>query len=112
MIHWIGCAGSWRGSSADFFGKNSAKYGKPVSEETRRKMSQAKIGKYNGKNNPNSKLTEQQVLEILDLYYNKKETQVDISKKYNVTNITISVICRGETWKSIYAKFMRENNDK
>lgn len=40
---------------ADFKGKNNPNYGKKWSVEIRQKMSEARIGKYTGKNNPNAR---------------------------------------------------------
>jgi len=88
-------------------GKNNSNYGKHPSKETRKKMSEAK----RGENCYSSKLTENQVFEILDLYYNKSKTQMDISKMFPVNDKTISKIVRGKLWKSCYKKFM-ENNKK
>jgi len=88
-------------------GKNNPMWGKHFSEETRRKMSEAQ----SGENCYNSKLTENQVFKILDLYYNKSKTQIDIAKKFPVNNITICRIVRGKIWKHCYKKFM-ENNEK
>ena len=103
---------------------SEAHNGKHFSKETRRKMSEAQSGKHfsektrkkmseirSGKKGNNSKLTKNQVFEILDLYYNKNKTQADISKMFPVNNRTISYIVRGKLWKSCYKKFM-ENNKK
>ena len=86
---------------------SEANSGKHHSKETRKKMSEAKRGE---KGN-NSKLTENQVFEVLDLYYNKGKSQTNIAKKFPVSNVAISRIVRGKRWKSCYRKFM-ENNGK
>ena len=88
-------------------GENNPNYGKHYSEETRKKMSDERCGE---KGN-NSKLMENQVFEILDLYYNKDKTQTDIAKIFPVTSMATSYIVRGKTWKNCYKKFM-ENNKK
>jgi len=87
---------------------SEAKYGKHLSKKTKEKMSEAK----RGENNSNSKLTESQVFEILDLYYNKNKTQTDIAKKFLVNNVAIFSIVREKTWKSCYKKFMENNKEK
>jgi len=92
---------------ADISGKNNPNYGKHFSKETKRKISEAN----GGENCYNSKLTENQVFEILDLYYNKGKSQIDIAKIFLVNNTTIFYIVRGKHWKSCYKKFM-ENNKK
>ena len=112
-------------------GENNPNYGKHRSKETKRKMSEAKRGENNpnygkhrsketkrklsmaqsGENNSNSKLTKNQVFEILDLYYNKNKKQTDIVKIFPVTSMAIFHIIKGKHWKSCYKKFM-ENNGK
>jgi hypothetical protein len=88
-------------------GKNSYWYGKHLSEETKKKMSDSRAGE----NCCNSKLTEKQVFEILRLYYNKKELQKNIAKKYRMSDPAISFICNGKSWKRTHKKFMEENNE-
>jgi len=105
-------------------GENNSNYGKHPSEETRKKMSEAQKGKHaskktrkklskalSGEKGSNSKLKENQVFEVLDLYYNKSKTQTDIAKMFPVNDKTISAIVRGKRWKHCYKKFM-ENNEK
>jgi len=82
-------------------GKKSPMYGKHLSNETKEKMSKAK----HGESHPNSKLTENQVFEILDLYYNKSKTQTDIAKNFPVNDRTISKIVKGKRWELCYKKF-------
>jgi len=88
-------------------GENNPMYGKHLSKETKRKLSETN----SGEKGHNSKLKENQVFEILDLYYNKSKTQIDIAKIFLVNNATISRIVGGKRWKSCYKKFM-ENNKK
>jgi len=89
-------------------GENNPMYGKHRSEETKRKLFEAN----SGENCYNSKLTENQIFEILDLYYNKNKTQADITKIFPVSNMAISRIVRGKTWKNCYKKFMENNRKK
>jgi len=101
-------------------GEKNGMYGKKHSEETRKKISKAnsgrhlsektkiKIGKaFSGEKSYTSKITEQDVLEILDLYYNKNKMQIEIEKMFSINNRSISHICRGKTWKNCYKKFMK-----
>lgn len=93
-----------------------------VSKKTREKLSKANTGrKYHsektkkmlskintGENHPQSKLTENQVFEILDLYHNKKYTQLEISKLFPVTRRTVGHIIRGNIWNYCYSKFITD----
>jgi group I intron endonuclease len=73
------------------------------SEETRQKMSKS----HSGEKCHNSKLTERQVFEILDLYYNKNVSKTNISKNFPVNRRAIYNICNGVTWKRCYKKFIK-----
>ena len=88
-------------------GENHPMWEKHHSKEIKEKISNA----LSGEKGSNSKLTENQVFEILDLYYNKSKIQMDIAKNFPVNYGTISKIVRGKTWKSCYKEFM-ENNEK
>lgn len=83
-------------------GENHPGFGKHHSEKTREKMSRVQ----SGENGHKARLIKEQVFEILDLYYNKKEIQKNIAKKYGVSNGAISGICCGRKWKSCYKEFM------
>ena len=50
--------------------------------------------------NPTAKLTEQQVLEIVERH-TKGETQKSLAKFYDVRQCTISSICRGDSWARV-----------
>ena len=89
-------------------GKNSPMYGKHHSKEARRKISEAN----SEENCYSSKLTKNQVFEVLDLYYNENKKQTDIAKIFPVNNVAISYIVRGKCWKSCYRKFMENNKEK
>lgn len=54
-----------------------------------------------GNNNPNKKLSVNNVLEIRELYRNKEKTQVELSKMFGVGQNTISEIVRYESWKDV-----------
>lgn len=87
-------------------GKNNPWYGKHHTKETKEKMSKSNSGENNG----GSKLTKEQVLEILILYYNNGNTQRFISNKYNVNQQCISLICSGKRWANIFFKFCEESD--
>jgi hypothetical protein len=87
----------------NMFGENNPMYGKHPSAETRQKMSKS----HSGEKCHNSKLTERQVFEILDLYYNKNVSKTNISKNFPVNRRAIYNICNGVTWKRCYKKFIK-----
>jgi len=95
--------------------------GKIASEETRRKISKAKIGKTHseetkkrlsenrlGENNPHSKLTKKEVLEIYKCLENENFSQNKIAKNYNVSPMTISSIKSGKRWGYLYDNLRKE----
>lgn len=62
-----------------------------------------------GRGNPNRKLTEGQVMEI----FNSGESNINLSKKYNVTSSTIGDIKRGTKWSHLTGKtYIRQRNHK
>jgi DNA-binding transcriptional regulator LsrR (DeoR family) len=52
----------------------------------------------NGENNPNSKLTEKEVLEIRDLYKTGNFTMLDLGERYGINRRSISAIINKERW--------------
>lgn len=54
-----------------------------------------------GSANPNVKLTEDEVCKIRILYTTGRFTQVELATVFGVTNMTISHIVRGKTWKHL-----------
>lgn len=54
-----------------------------------------------GENNPNARLTKEQILEIVDLSKQNKYSQVELSKIYNTSEGTISRILSGLRWSSV-----------
>lgn len=98
------------GKNNPMFGKKGVLnpfYGKHLSEEAKRKMRENRppVG---GEKNPNSKLTEFEVLNILDMFYNKKIKVKDICYQYKdkISIPTIKSIVKGKNWKIVYEKFM------
>lgn len=61
-----------------------------------------------GNDNGTAKLTEQQVLEIIHLYFETNFTIKKLSKKYKVAESTIDWILKGKNWKHI-TKSILEN---
>jgi len=76
-------------------------YGKQRSSKTRAKISAS----LSGENCYSSKLNETDVLEILDLFYNKNINRKEINKNFYVSYSTICRIISGKTWKSEYKNF-------
>lgn len=54
-----------------------------------------------GENSGKSKLTEEDVIEIRNLYYFKNFTSIDLEKKFQVDRSAIHSIIKGEHWKHI-----------
>ena len=83
-------------------GENHPMYGKHHSEETRKKMSKAKKGKYCGENNPNSKPViqiDQNTNEVINIYSGAKEAE----RKGGFKQSAISECCRGK--RKLYKGF-------
>lgn len=87
-------------------GTKNSFYGKKHSEETKKKMSILRIGKYIGENNPSARLTNQQVELIRELYEMKENNKryystqhlsglarVSYSQIYRIVNYKSFVIC-------------------
>lgn len=71
--------------------------GKKASDKTKSKMSEQRKGEGNSK----SKLTEQQVLMIRDLYFINGETQKNLAMSFHVQDACIFKIVTYRTWKHI-----------
>jgi len=65
--------------------------------ETREKMSISKRGEHNGR----SKLTEDNVIDILRTYFKKHKTVIEIASQFKVGLTTIYMIIKNQTWKHI-----------
>ena len=96
--------------------------GRKLSREIKKKFSNSKIGKFNpmykniiyfdintklpvkqiGEKNPSSKLSEKDVINIWFDILNKKLTQTEIAKKFNIEKTTVYNIKTGRKWKHIY----------
>ena len=68
-----------------------------ASDETKAKMSI----KQKGSNNPSSKLNDNKVIAILELYKLKTHTVQQIADLFQVTKSTIENIIYNQTWKHI-----------
>ncbi len=99
-------------------GEKNHNYGKHLNEETKQKISDALSGrKYSkerkatislavrGEGNPNSKLTKEQVIQILNLYYIHDLSRAKILDRYNVSKATINGIIVGRHWKHVYKAY-------
>ena len=62
-------------------------------------MLNAKNPFLSGEKNPNSKLTEAQVLEIRDLYKTGSITMIQLGNKFGVSRRSISAIINKDRWK-------------
>ena len=58
-----------------------------------------------GQSRYNSKVSENVVLQILDLYYNSHLFQKDIGKIFSITRENVGYIVRGNTWKPVFNSF-------
>jgi len=83
-----------RENHADFKGEKHPMFGKHPSEKTRKLMSENN----KGENGPNSKLTEQKVIQIRILLDEGILTQKEIAKKFGVSHVTISDIKNNRSW--------------
>ncbi|UGO50702.1 homing endonuclease [Bacillus phage vB_BanS_Sophrita] len=76
--------------------------GKFVSDETREKLSALAKNRYVGENNPNVKLTEKEVLEIIELINTKQYELQEIAEMFCVKPAQISKINCGRAWKKFH----------
>lgn len=81
-------------------GQEHPKHGYVLSDEKKRKLSEFAKNRKGGNSNA-SKLTDEIVLEIRYIYKTKLYNQTELSKIYNVTQITISDIVRKKRWTHI-----------
>jgi len=76
--------------------------GKHPSEESKRKNRDSHLGKYCGENNPNSTLTEQNVIQIKSFWDNNvKISNILLGKLFGVRPYVVSSIKTKRTWKHI-----------
>ena len=83
------------------YGNKNGMFRKHHTEETRKKQSEKRKGKYIGENNPRSKLTEKDVIEIWKDLNEGILTQREIGEKFKVHESTISAIKNRKSWKHI-----------
>ena len=90
-----------RDNQPDQSGANNNFYGKNHSIKSKEKNRIAHLNKYNGEDNPSSKLTESQV-KIIKKYLKEGFLKgTEIAKKFNVKKSTISSIKLNKSWKYI-----------
>lgn len=85
--------------SDQFSGEGNPFYGKIHSEETKKLIGLSSKGRAAGENNPHAKLTVEIVSQMRDDWKTGTYTKVALSKKYNVTAVTIGNIISGKTWR-------------
>ncbi len=89
---------SRRKMSEAAMGEKNHMYGKKISEETRqKKIKSAK----RGSENVTSKLIDEDVLKIRELYLTKKYTHTKLADMYNISKSNIYSILKRNTWKHI-----------
>jgi group I intron endonuclease len=87
--------------SLDSIKKSSEnRIGQKRSEESKRKMSESHMGQ-SGEKAPNSKLKNEQVLKIRELYNTNDYTYEELGIMFNVCDKTICDIIKRKTWKNI-----------
>lgn len=89
-------------------GYNMNKGGLGISDKTIKKMSEARIGE----NNASSKLTNIQVLEIIDKYISEEITQQTLANQYGVDITAISLILNRKNWRHLKLSKSKENKLK
>lgn len=87
--------------SSFFSGDKNPFYGKKHSKETKYKIGLNSALRNTGANNPRSKLSDEQVVEIRKLWSTGQFTKSEIAITFNVTATTISQIIRRKTRKNI-----------
>ena len=65
-----------------------------------------------GESHTNSKLTENNVKDILNALVLGSYTQKELSKQYNVTSPVINKIANGKNWKHVYKQLSNEDKEK
>jgi group I intron endonuclease len=96
-------------------GQENPQYGKSLSRETRRKLSEAMQGRNlhteedrrkmseaaRGAKNSQAKLTRQEAAEIKYLALEGVQTQLNIAEEYGISRATVSSIKRGVAWTDV-----------
>jgi group I intron endonuclease len=104
-------SGKLKGSNNSFYGKTHTeetkkrlrelKLGSKHTKETKEKMCKSRKGKYVGEEHSQSKVTEEQVREIRQMYENKKFNQSQLASMYNITQSNVYCIVNYKSWKHI-----------
>jgi hypothetical protein len=98
-----------KGPRLNIRGKNNFRYGKHLSEETKMKISKSKIGKFSEFDNPNSKLSKEEVAKIKQ-YILKGIKFKEIANRFNISEVTVSRISSEKIYKNIIVDgFNRKN---
>lgn len=80
-------------------GEKNPNYGKHFSEETKKIMRDVKIGKYIGENAANVKLTWKKVYEIRERYAAGDITQHQLASEYGITRGNVGHIINNKIWR-------------
>jgi predicted DNA-binding protein YlxM (UPF0122 family) len=56
-----------------------------------------------------SKITETDVLNILDLFFNQEMSQAAIAEKHYISRSTVAMIVAGHRWTEVYQQFNKRN---
>lgn len=75
-------------------GENNVMYGQKIKGEHRRKISEKLLGD----NHPNSKVSKKEGVRIYNIYHNTNITLKELSNKFELGVFTISRICRRTHW--------------
>jgi group I intron endonuclease len=81
-------------------GEKNPNYGKIMTDEYKKHMSEVTKGTWVGSKNPGAKLTEEDVIEIKKMF-KEGYKGCEISKKFNVCTAAISLIKNGKAWKHV-----------
>ena len=81
-------------------GKNHHFYGKTTPPEVKKKLSIANMGRNIGENCGTSKLKNEEVAKIKEMFI-QGYSDPEIAIKFNVSRSNINAIRRGKTWKHI-----------
>ena len=68
----------------------------------------AQSGRVAGENNHKSKLTEDDVRDIIELYYDDEWTVTQLVEEFDMAKGSITDIIYGRTWAFIHAEYFEE----
>ena len=80
---------------------SQAKIGQLFSHSHKENLSKSLIGIFAGERNPQAKITERIVIEIIEKFHTNLYTKAQLSREYNLSRSQVSRIIRGESWKGL-----------